>query len=242
MISVHSQPTYGRELFVQAWARLAALNGGSRLKAPPSRFWVETAASEAGAAWLSPDLLVHGDWPAWVMYNAPFSKSGAPAGLAVEGCLELLGGGRDAGIFLKERDKLRGMLRASEAPAGKCRQVFLVKSSLRLLEQKQRRGSNPNRLGWKPSYSADELTALCSRIKWAAEETTVVLDAACAAFQREYSHGFVDVRVAGPTGMLETALQAKKLAGFMTDEHWWGCFLTGAEETHVFHDPRRGRG
>lgn len=117
--------------------------------------------------------------------------------------------------------------------------VFLLESGL---SAKPGPAGDDFMLGKLPVLAPYGLFERCREIGIAQKEVTVVLSAECAASASQYAEHFGKVIVAGPLEQLHIALHAKKLAAFLNNEHWWACFLTNAEETHVFYDPRRRGG
>jgi hypothetical protein len=190
--------------------------------------------------WLAPALELDGDWPRIVLYNAP--AAAAYPEVSNDGRILLRRGGRTASLFAKERGLISKWLTDEVLRPPDCgaQLVFLVKSAIKA------EGGSDKGDRWgivsRPSYSADQVELLCLRAGMSPAKTTVVMDACCARYATEYTGRFQGVRPAGPFEQLRLAYHAQHVAAFLTDEHWWCCFFTQAKETHVFYDPRRGRG
>ena len=238
MVRARTQSTFGRHLFVNVLAKLMAAKSAMRCALPKCR--ALSTSTMRGQHWLAPAHDMDGDWPRLVTFN-----SGATAAfpeVSNEANLLLRRGGRSAAILARERHLVSAWIADAlkVPPSSDARCVFLLKSGVKA-EEKIIRGG-----GWglvsRPSFSADEIESFCLLARMLPSKTTILLDACCARYAGEYAGRFHSVRTAGPYEQLHMAYHAEFLAGFLTDEHWWSSFLTCAQETHIFYDPRRGRG
>lgn len=237
------QPTFGRQMFATVAARLLAANLRMCLQEPWCR--VLSPAPQFSQRFLSPAIDLDGDWPRDVLLNEPLAPGFPACRTPLSGCITIRSGCRHASIFARSRKEIKRWLAPvmQSPPTQAGQSIVLIKFSLRA-EAMERHKGNPSamRLRLQPSQSPENLARLCERIGIAPAGATAVLDASSASFAAQYVPLFGTVLVAGPVEQLHLAQHAGRLAAFLTDEHWWACFLTNAAETHVFYDPRRGRG
>ena len=235
MISVHVCGDFGRQCFTLAAARILATLQCSDLNEPPCLPF--TTCARGMGSWMAPALGVRGDQPTLPPYMVPASPNFMTQSVNGFCNLTIFSGLRNADFYLPHRRMLRDCLVDYFKIAHPCSadDVFLVDSALQA-------SSSPSRLDFAlrefPFLSPTALLNHCRAVGMAQQRTTLVLKPGCAAFASHYSKHFGKVIVAGPLEQLHIALHARKLAAFLNSEHWWACFLTNAEETHVFYDPR----
>ena len=239
VISVGLNLGLGNQIFSIAAARILGQLTDLAIQEPPFSFFHVTPG--AASCCYSPSLALHGDWPKLSPYMVPVSPGFMAQAETGNSNLTVNQGFRNADFFTPHRVLLRTWLADFLKIPHPCAtaEVFLLESVMQARKSTNNHGFVQREA---PIFSPEALLSRCRAIGVAPQQGTIVLNAKCAASADQYAEHFANVIVAGPLEQLHIALHARKLAAFLNNEHWWACFLTNAEETHVFYNPRRRGG